>query len=532
MDGALRVDPASLDFGIVAPGARLERTVALLNDGQGPISTSRISVEKDGATVFGLAAQAGGEIAPGGRLEVRLYYAPQAVGAHTAQLLVRSDAANAPEIVVPVSGSAALASACGGTACATPPGQCFKGVGSCVSGSCRYPAKGEGSSCDDGNPCTVGDACDGSGACKGTARSCDVPPAASCLDNRTQRTFALPGSCGLSGCSYSVKEVACAQGCDVASGRCSSCQPVSCFSLQRECGAVQDGCGTLLQCGSCATPPPSICASATVRRSYSLPATCSASGKCQFTVDDFSCPSGCTASTGKCAACTPTTCAAGGRDCGPLQDGCGTTLQCGGCTTPPAPSCVSATTRRVYGNPGSCSGAGKCSYLTQDSVCASGCDAATSSCRSCLTSCPAGKNCGTIPDGCGGSVICGSSCPSGETCTANVCSSSACTGSCSSLLDCNTPGYACDRAKGCCAPCGGSGQICCVDHTNLVFTCNSSGDVCGRSSGGGATENYYCCKNAGDGCCSQGGCGGGTCCKCPRNGLNACVQPSFGCGGC
>ena len=31
--------------------------------------------------------------------------------------------------------------------------------------------------------------------------------------------------------------------------------------------------------------------------------------------------------------------------------------------------------------------------------------------------------------------------------------------------------------------------------------------------------------------CRQGGCGS-DCCKCPRNGLNFCVNPAFGCGGC
>lgn len=42
---------------------------------------------------------------------------------------------------------------------------------------------------------------------------------------------------------------------------------------------------------------------------------------------------------------------------------------------------------------------------------------------------------------------------------------------------------------------------------------------------------HYCCANQGNGCCRQGGCGS-DCCKCPRNGLNFCVNPAFGCGGC
>ncbi|MFT4039177.1 MAG: hypothetical protein QM692_13405 [Thermomicrobiales bacterium] len=37
------------------------------------------------------------------------------------------------------------------------------------------------------------------------------------------------------------------------------------------------------------------------------------------------------ATRGPCSTCTPTTCAALGVICGPASDGCGGTLQCGGC---------------------------------------------------------------------------------------------------------------------------------------------------------------------------------------------------------
>ncbi|MEW5739788.1 MAG: hypothetical protein AB1938_12730, partial [Myxococcota bacterium] len=112
---------------------------------------------------------------------------------------------------------------------------------------------------------------------------------------------------------------------------------------------------------------------------------------------------------------------------------------------------------------------------------------------------------------------------------------SACGASCTSWTQCTTPGTGCDLARGCCVPCGGSGQPCCVDFTQGVFFCGDGGTslTCGRSSGSGGNTAYYCCANQGDGCCQQGGCASaGTCCKCPRNGLDFCVQPSFGCGGC
>jgi hypothetical protein len=84
---------------------------------------------------------------------------------------------------------------------------------------------------------------------------------------------------------------------------------------------------------------------------------------------------------------------------------------------------------------------------------------------------------------------------------------------------------------GCCVPCGGTNQPCCVDFNAGHFNCQS-GDVCGNSIGSGQTESYYCCVDQGNGCCEQGGCNGGTVCSCPPNGLNACVDPAFAMGGC
>jgi hypothetical protein len=72
-----------------------------------------------------------------------------------------------------------------------------------------------------------------------------------------------------------------------------------------------------------------------------------------------------------------------------------------------------------------------------------------------------------------------------------------------------------------------------VDFTQGLFFCGAANEVCGLSEGNGTGESYYCCANQGDGCCQQGGCGViGNCCSCPQNGLNFCVDPAFGCGGC
>jgi uncharacterized protein DUF1554 len=67
-----------------------------------------------------------------------------------------------------------------------------------------------------------------------------------------------------------------------------------------------------------------------------------------------------------------------GRNCGPLSDGCGKTLNCGTCTAPLRCGVGAA--------PGTC-------------ACAP------------ATSCPGGMTCGTAPDGCGGTICCGGPCP-------------------------------------------------------------------------------------------------------------------------
>ncbi len=45
----------------------------------------------------------------------------------------------------------------------------------------------------------------------------------------------------------------------------------------------------------------------------------------------------------------------------------------------------------------------------------------TNECCTPIASCPAGDNCGTIPDGCGGTVSCGPACSGGDVCVSNVC---------------------------------------------------------------------------------------------------------------
>jgi hypothetical protein len=93
--------------------------------------------------------------------------------------------------------------------------------------------------------------------------------------------------------------------------------------------------------------------------------------------------------------CVPTTCAAAGRVCGPLADGCGTTLQCGTC-----------------GANQTCDATGQCVNNCIPTTCAA-----------------AGRVCGPLADGCGNTLQCGT-CLTGQTCDA--------TGQCVSPCDVST----------------------------------------------------------------------------------------------
>src|SRR3989442_7126848 len=85
------------------------------------------------------------------------------------------------------------------------------------------------------------------------------------------------------------------------------------------------------------------------------------------------------------------------------------------------------------------------------------------------TTCSAqGKNCGSISDGCGGTLNCGT-CPAGQACISNVCSASCTPTTCSSLgFNCGSASDGCGGTLSC-GTCG-SGQTC----TNNV--CVSGGD--------------------------------------------------------
>jgi hypothetical protein len=132
----------------------------------------------------------------------------------------------------------------------------------------------------------------------------------------------------------------------------SACTPsVTCASEGKNCGAIPDGCGGTLDCGTCGIGQiceANICVSC-------VPTTCAAQGKncgtlsdgCGGTLECGTCSLNDVCSANVCVSCVPTTCAAQGRTCGTFTDGCGGTLSCGTCavgsTCSAAGVCVDST---------------------------------------------------------------------------------------------------------------------------------------------------------------------------------------------
>jgi hypothetical protein len=105
---------------------------------------------------------------------------------------------------------------CGSITCNTPPSACYVSAGTCSNGSCTY-GFADGTSCDDGDACTTQDSC-ASGVCQGVPKQCLAPPANSCADAMTLRSYSSVGSCSAGACSYTSSLIPCAMGC--ANGLC------------------------------------------------------------------------------------------------------------------------------------------------------------------------------------------------------------------------------------------------------------------------------------------------------------------------
>jgi hypothetical protein len=223
-----------------------------------------------------------------------------------------------------------------------------------------------------------------------------------------------------------------------------ACTPETCTSLGYTCGVAGDGCGGVLNCGSCANPQ-----------------YCGGGGYNQ-------CGGNNGLLTDGGVACTPMTCAALGYDCGITGDGCGGSLSCGSCTNPQF--CGGGAFNQCGGDNGFAPDGGV--------ICTP-------------TTCTAlGYNCGQAADGCGGLLNCGS---------------------CTNPQYCGGAGY--DQ-------CGGNnglnpdGGVACIPTTcaQLNYSCGVAGDGCGNAlQCGTCTAPQYCGGGGYDRCgpTSESVCDGG-----------------------
>jgi hypothetical protein len=204
---------------------------------------------------------------------------------------------------------------------------------------CTCDPVGDGAACNDGSKCDLAGTCH-SGACVSGGKVTCTPPDACHVATCNATT-----PCGT-------------EGQDVCSaGTCvQPCGLMTCASQHVFCGQTGDGCGHIINCGTCAAPE-----------------TCGGGGV----------PSTCGAPS-----CTKQTCAQIGASCGEQADGCGGLMSCGTCTAPQT-----------------CGGAGVRNQCGSGPVCPL---------KTCA-SYPAGT-CGQQSDGCGGITPDCNPCPAPETC--------------------------------------------------------------------------------------------------------------------
>ncbi len=191
--GQLETSPASLDFGTAATGLPEERTVTLFNQGQVEVLISSVTVTGEAAAQFSAKVPQSLRVEAGGSLQLTVAYSPTAVGNHSARLFIESDASNAPELLVPLAGLAVAPDLCAKVTCKQPPAAtCVDGAtlrsyasqGTCSAGECSYPPAD--------SPCATSEVCQ-VGACKwddATLLSLGVSPG-SLAFSPTQTTYAV-----------------------------------------------------------------------------------------------------------------------------------------------------------------------------------------------------------------------------------------------------------------------------------------------------------------------------------------------------
>lgn len=285
------------------------------------------------------------------------------------------------------------------------------------------------------------------------------------------------------------------------------CTPMTCEDRDAACGTIADGCGGVLQCGTCVD---GLVCDAQLHQCVETRDICEMTGQacgvamdaCGEAVPCGTCEGGnvCNAQTGSCGPCQPRTC----EDlnaCGELPDGCGGSLDCGECEN------------------------------------GLRCDVVSKRCSPCEpTTCEAeGIACGTISDGCGGTLDCDAEvgCPRGLACVHNACRPPEAPMECMlQMANCGSVTHSCSGDELDCGECP-DGERCVGNRCELCVprTCEELGLQCGQKSDGcgGKLSCGSCPTYDDDGQVVT--CHNNLCCtprSCPDN---ACGSLSDGCGG-
>ncbi len=160
----------------------------------------------------------------------------------------------------------------------------------------------------------------------------------------TARPLVLWGALALTACNAALPF-------DAEGYRCNESDPCpdgyACLEgLCRSRPVGQDLCQGVV----CNAPPAPTCSSPSTLRSFDAVGACTAQGDCQYTARETSCPKGC--QEGAC-----------------IGDACQSLV----CQTPPAPSCLDASTLVTYATVGTCQ-TGACQYAATPRSCTHGCE--------------------------------------------------------------------------------------------------------------------------------------------------------------
>ena len=184
-----------LDFGPVAVGGNLKRTITFTTHGIEPVEVTAMSLAP--ADAHFNSAEPTVTVPGNSDRKVDIFFSPTAPGSHEASFQIESDAINADGLSLQLKGVAYEELICG--ACDSPPATVcitatarlvYSHVGECVNGQCQYEGEieecdygcheptgmcnGEPTECTENSDCDDGVFCNGSEVC--TENNCEPGP--------------------------------------------------------------------------------------------------------------------------------------------------------------------------------------------------------------------------------------------------------------------------------------------------------------------------------------------------------------------